>query len=176
MPLVGSGASRCVRRRAGFTLLELLTALIVLGVASTVLLKMFTSSQSLAKSARSHEIAGDLAQEYLTLIESRPDLFVWPDFTDTQPGTAEALKPRDGGPVAALTIDPPATLPLTRRAHDREADAYRDFSWSAEAIAPAADAQFVAVTVQVAWELEGRVRQFTMGSVVPRVVTEGSGQ
>lgn len=176
MPLVGSGASRCVSRRAGFTLLELLTALIVLGIASTVLLKMFTTSQSLSKAARTHEIAGDLAQEYLTLIESRPDLFAWPSFTDSQPGTLLALKPREGGPVPALTSDPPAALPLLRRAHDREAGLYRDFTWTAQTTLPAADAQHVDVTVQVEWELEGRVRQFTLGSAVPRTIAEGAGQ
>lgn len=175
MPLVGSGASRRARR-AGFTLLELLTALIVLGVASTVLLKMFTSSLSLAKAARTHEIAGDLAQEYLTLIEARPDLFTWPSFAESQPGAPQALKLREGGPVVALVSEPPAALPLLRRAHDREAGAYRDFSWTAEAALPAADAQYLDVTVQVEWELEGRVRQFKLGSVVPRAVAEGAGQ
>lgn len=176
MPLVQSGASWCAHKRAGFTLLELLTALIVLGIASTVLLKMFTSSMTLSKTARTHEIAGDLAQEYLTLIESRPDLFAWPSFSDSQPGTALALKPREGGPVHALTSDPPAALPLLRRAHDREAGLYRDFTWTAQTALPSADAQYVDVTVQIEWELEGRVRQFRLGTAVPRAAAEGAGQ
>lgn len=176
MPLVGSGASRRACRRAGFTLLELLTALIVLGIASTVLLKMFTSSQSLAKAARTHEIAGDLAQEYLTLIESRPDLFTWPSFADGEPAVPQALKLREGGPIVALVSEPPAALPLLRRAHDREAGTYRNFSWTAQAALPAADAQYVDVVVQVEWELDGRVRQFKLGSVVPRTAAETAGQ
>jgi len=176
VPLVGSGAYRRAHGRAGFTLLELLTALVVLGIASTVLLKMFTSSQSLAKSARSHEIAGDLAQEYLILIESRPDLFTWPDFADSQPGVPQTIKPREGGPIQALTSEPPAALPLLRRANERESGAYRDFTWTAQAALPSADAQYVDVTVQVAWELEGRLRQFTLGSVVPRAAAQGAGQ
>lgn len=176
MPLVRSGASWRAHQRAGFTLLELLTALVVLGVASTVLLKMFTSSMSLSKTARTHEIAGDLAQEYLTLIESRPDLFAWPSFADSQPGTALAVKPREDGPIHALTSEPPAALPLLRRAHNRESGLYRDFTWTAQTTLPSADAQYVDVTVQVEWELEGRVRQFKLGSVVPRAATEGAAQ
>ena len=49
--------------RAGFTLLEILTALAVIGMASTIFFRLFTVSTSLAASSVSHEVAANLAQE-----------------------------------------------------------------------------------------------------------------
>ena len=78
-------------RRAGFTLLELLTALAVLGVAATIFLRLFSSSYSLADTSRSHEVALNLAEEYLAAIQSNPERFAWPDLEDTAAGGAVKL-------------------------------------------------------------------------------------
>ena len=176
MPNVGLGAFRPLRARRGFTLLELMTALIVLGVASTILLRMFMSSQSLAKAARTNEIAADLAQEYLTLLQDRPDLFAWPNFLDEKPGTALPIKTKPEGPLGSNRAEAPASLPLLRRAHDREEGTYKNFSWSAAGKLPSAEANYVELTVTVTWELEGRLRQFTLTSAAPRPATGGAGQ
>ncbi len=174
MPDEGRGAFPPVRARAGFTLLELLTALIVLSVASTILLKMFLSSQTLAKAGRTHEIAADLAQEYMTLLQDRPELFVWPNFLDEKPETALAIKARPEGPLA--NAEPPVSLPMLRRANDRDAGMYRNFSWAATGKLPAVESNYVELNVTVVWELEGRLRQFMLTSAMPRPAAGGAGQ
>ncbi len=170
MPRLGLGATRS--SRGGFTLLELLTALIVLGVASTILLQMFMSSMTLAKTSATHQIAADLAEEYATLLQTRPDLFVWPNFADEQPGTAAAIKVREGGLIAGVTAEPPVALPLLRRANDREIGTYRDFSWNATGRLPSAEAQYIEVNIEIVWELQGRLRQFVLATAVPRAAVE----
>ncbi len=173
MPRLGLGANRA---RGGFTLLELLAALAVLGVASTILLQMFMSSMTLAKTSATHQIAADLAEEYSTLVQTRPELFEWPNFADEKPGTIAVIKVREGGPLAAAVAEPPSALPLLRRAHDREIGMYRDFTWSATGRLPSVDAQFIEVDVEVVWELNGRLRQFVLATAVPRSAAERAAQ
>jgi len=174
VPRFGLGAYRSPR--GGFTLLELLTALIIMGVASTVLLRMFMSSMTLAKTSSTHQIAADLAEEYATTLRSRPDLFDWPKFTEEQPGTPIAITPRASGPVQNVTSEPPAALPLLRRANEREAGTYRDFTWNAKGRIPSADAPYIIVDVEVVWELEGRLRTFVLETAVPRSTVERAAQ
>lgn len=173
MPLPGERPFAPPRRRSGFTLVELLTALVVIGVATTILLKLFTSSQSLAKSSRTHEIAAAIAEEYLTLMQARPDLFVWPSYES--PNTPAAVTARENGPVPQTFAEPPVALPLERRAHNRERTIYSGFNWKATALLPSEDAAYVELTVEVQWELEDRLKQFMLTTAVPRSAAEGVG-
>jgi prepilin-type N-terminal cleavage/methylation domain-containing protein len=175
VPISGRRPSSQHRGAFGFTLVELLTALIVMSVAATVLLKLFTSSQSLAKSSRSHEIAGAVAQEYLTLLQMRPELFVWPNYLDEPPNTPMPVTARDNGPVPMKFTQAPLALPLARRAHDRERATYSGYTWSASARLPSQDAAWVELTVEVQWQLEGRLKRFMLTSAVPRSTAEGVG-
>lgn len=176
MPDEGRVAFRLARGRAGFTLLEVLTALVVLGIATSILFKMFVSSQALAKTARTHEVAADLAQEYLTLIQDRPELFIWPNFMDEKPGTALPIKARPEGPLAAAKAEAPSALPLERRAHDRDEAIYRNFSWSVACKLPSVESSYVELNVTIMWEVDGRLRQFTLTSVTPRPAAGGAGK
>jgi hypothetical protein len=146
-----------------------------MGVAATVLLKLFTSSQSLAKSSRTHEIAAAVAEEYMTLLQARPELFVWPNYSDQEPNTAMPVTARENGPVPPRFTEPPLALPLARRAHDRERATYSGYTWSASARLPSPDAAHVELTVEVQWQLEGRLKQFMLTSAVPRSAAEGVG-
>ncbi len=175
MPFNGQRLSSPSRSAAGFTLIEMLTALVVLGMGATIFLQLFTSSQSLAKSGRTHEIAASLAEEYMTLLQSRPDLFIWPNYLDQAPSTAMPVKARENGPIASAFVEPPLALPLARRAHDRERSIYGGYTWSAAARLPSPESSYVEVTVQIEWLLEGRVKQFMLTSAMPRSAAEGVG-
>lgn len=175
MPISGQSLSTSRRRASGFTLIELLTALVVMGVAATVLLKLFLGSQSLAKSGRTHEIAANIAQEYVTLIQSRPELFVWPNYQDRPPNTPMPVTARENGPIPQTFTEPPLALPLARRAYDRERAIYGSYTWSASARLPSDDAAYVELTVKVEWQLEGRVKQFMLTTAMPRSKAEGVG-
>ncbi len=161
--------------RAGFTLLELLTALAVLGVASTIFLRLYSSSNALAASSLSHEIALNIAGEYLTEIQARPDNFVWPDFDTIPPGEPQALRAIEDGPVSATFTEPPAALPNVVRANRRDRALYADFTWEASVVLPPGPEQHVELIVEVSWTDGGRLRRFSMNSLVPRSHGEKAG-
>ena len=156
--------------RAGFTLLELMTALAVIGVAATVFLRLFSSSVSLAVASLSHEVAVHLAEEYLATIQSSPERFDWPDLEDTASGEIQSIIPIEESFPA-----PPESMPNLRRAYNRDRSFYRDFSWAAFAVLPEGDAQYVEVLVEISWTDEGYLRRFSLGSIVPRSLAERAG-
>ena len=163
------------RGSAGFTLLELLAALAVLGIASTIFLRLFTSSNSLAASSLSHEVALNIAEEYLTEVQTRPENFVWPDYDETPPGEPQTIQPVENGAVEETFAQPPSTMPNLRRAYDRDRNLYSDFTWKIFAISPQDAAQYIELIVEVSWTDAGRLRRFTMSSMVPRNIGEGTG-
>lgn len=173
IPWMSSQAGRPAR--AGFTLLELLTALAVLGVASTIFLRLYSSSISLAATSRSHEIALSIAEEYLTEIQARPDNFIWPDYDTIPPGDPQSIRPIEDGPVAATFTQPPATPPNVLRANRRDRALYADFTWEAFAVVPPESEHYVELIVEVSWMDEGRLRRFSMNSLVPRSHGGGGG-
>ncbi len=172
-PWISSRAHKT--RRAGFTLLELLTALAVLGVASTVFLRLFSISTSLAATSLSHEVAVNLAEEYLTAIQSNPERFTWPDLEDAASGKVQPIQPKENGEIKESFTSPPAAMPTVRRAYNRDRSFYNDFSWAAFAVLPEDNAQYVEVIVEISWTDEGSLRRFSLASVVPRSLAERAG-
>ena len=162
-------------RRMGFTLLELLTALAVIGIAATIFLRLFSSSTSLAATSLSHEVAVNLAEEYLAAIQSNPERFAWPDLEDTASGKIQPIKPIENGEIEENFTAPPAAMPTIRRAYNRDRSLYRDFSWAAFVVLPEGNAQYVEVFVEISWTHEDRLRRFSLASVVPRSLAERSG-
>lgn len=161
--------------RAGFTLLELLTALAVIGIAATIFLRLFSSSVSLAATSLSHEVALNLAEEYLAAIQSNPERFAWPDLEDTASGKVQPIKSIENGELEESFTSPPAAMPTIRRAYNRDWSFYRDFSWVAFAVLPEGNAQYVEIIVEISWTDEGRLRRFSLASVVPRSLAERAG-
>ncbi len=162
------------RRNPGFTLLELLTALAVIGIAATIFLRLFASSNSLAAASLSHEVAVNIAGEYLATIQASPERFVWPDYDDAAIGEAHALKPVENGAVEENFIHLPEAMPTTRRAYNRDRNLYNDFTWEAFALLPHEGAQYVQLIVEISWMDEGKLRRFSLGSAVPRALGEGA--
>ena len=162
------------RRNPGFTLLELLTALAVIGIAATIFLRLFTSSFSLAAASLSHEVAVNIAEEYLTTIQANPERFEWPDYDDAPIGDAHDLKPIENGAVEENFTHLPEAMPTTRRAYNRDRNLYTDFTWRAFAVLPHEDAQYVQLIVEISWTDEGKLRHFSLGSALPRTLGDGA--
>lgn len=152
--------------RAGFTLIELIVSLFVIGVATTIFMHLYAASIDLGKLSRNRSIAVGVAEEQLGLIMREPSNFVWdyanPDSAGFFRIRAAADDPR-AGVVAPL---PKATLPADA-AFQRESIVFNQFRW--KAIGKLAErGNFHEVTVDVHWEQAGKAQSITISGAVPR--------
>jgi len=168
-----SRASRFQRRNGsilrscnGFTLLEVLVAIVVMGVGITVFVSLFGSSLALAQSNRYQNVATQLAGECLQAIVSAPEKYEW-HLDAAAPGTLEVVTATG---TTQHPIQPPATMPADRRASRRDQNMYKQFSWQAYVRLPKPDAGYVELTVVVRWADKGREYVFPLTSCVPRSV------
>ena len=159
---------------SGFTLIEILTAFLVLSVATTVFIGLYTGSLSLAKSSQNHRVAALIAEESLSELQNSPDAYVWPNFDGSPIGEFKPVTPlEDTG--AVLAADLPSAMPNNERSHNRVRNLYQNFSWQTFARLPEKDANYVEVFVVVHWQHHGRPQQFYLTSAVPRSIGEGIG-
>ncbi len=161
-----------LRSRNGFTLIELLASLMVISIAGTIFISMFISSMRLGNASRDHRVGLQLAQEYLTELQERPDQFEWPNYD----GKVDTLLPVD---VKANDDDvqkatQPSAMPTTKRSHVKTDILYSDFSWKAYARLPDKDSNVVEISVEVTWSDDtGHDRSFTLSSLASRESREG---
>ena len=159
-------------RKAGFTLLEVLVALVIMAVASSIFLTLYSASSAVARSNRSMQTAADLAGEYLTAIVANPNQYRWPDFDNKPYGALyPVLRVGEAG-LSMKQADPPRVRPTNEQASKREKNFYAGFSWEAFTVLPAEDADYVEVLVNVWWQERGRDRVFSLTSCLPRHQTE----
>jgi len=155
-------------RCSGFTLLELLTSLVVISVAVTLFMGMFTASLAMAKQNASQRIAAGLAEERLTEILIHPNQYQWPDFSQEW---TEALLPLTTEVLGRS--EPPNAMPTERSANDRVRLRYEDVTWRAFTRLPARNADYAEVVVEVTWTQHGRPRSLALTSALPRSSVEG---
>ena len=153
-------------RQQGFTFIEILAALAVISIATTIVITLFTASVTLAKSNRSRAVAATLAQEQIDLLTRQPGQFDWPAFD--RPGQLEPVVAKSG----ANTVQPPVALPTAEDAARREASFYDAFTWEAFATLPAEQAQYVELTVVVKWAPSGPGGSLVLTSAIPRANVE----
>lgn len=172
---MAKGTSNRYRSQAGFTIIELLTALVVMGVGTTVLFQLYLSSSDLAESSMDHEVAADIAQEYLTTIQARPEWFIWPDYDSAENGEPIELKPLEGAPISNDTVDSPSTRPNVPRAYNRDRALYADFDWIAYTRRPNPQSNYVEILVEVTWTDDQRVRPLYHTGAMARPPAPGGG-
>jgi len=156
---------------SGFTLAEILAALAVMAVATSVFVSMFTSALGLAQMSRNTKVAVDLADTQLQHIVRNPNLYVWPGLQAFQSGELAPVHAaqKDGDGKFSL----PAVMPLTKAARQRETAFYGKFTWDAYARMPNPQASYAEVTVVVRWLDRGRERVLALTSSVPKTVIGG---
>ena len=150
----------------GFTLVELLTAMVVMGVAISIFISLYVASLDLAETRRVQGVAAKLAEEQLVAVQSNPGAFRWPDFASE--GSGKLIKLQD----AQGKGESPVTVPTVERAQNREKNLYEDCTWEMHARLPLDTSNYVEVVVIIRWESKGRPQVFTLSSTVPRSVTE----
>lgn len=163
-----------IGQRKGFSLLELIVALAVIGVAGTVLVSMYASSVDLGRSARNRTVAAQLAEEQLGAILRHPDQFRW-----EVPATAS----KDPFPISPMTeaakgknlVKAPSAMPLNDNSFQREAALYEQFSWTAQGRLPDVNAAHYEVTVVMHWAEAGQPQMLALTGAIPRFQIPSSG-
>ena len=152
------------RESSGFTLVEMLAALAVAGVAAFIVISLFSWSLVLGQESRRHSMAAGMASELLTRMHQAPDEFVWPELDDISTGEHVPVEASD-----AHEAEPglPATMPTVNRLRDAEIAFREAFHWKAFVKRPSENAHYVELTVAVYWEAQGRERVYTLTSALP---------
>ncbi len=164
-----------VSRRGGFSLLEVIVALGVMGVAIGIIVSLFTASLTLATDSRNESVAAAYAQERMIDVQKNAALFDWSGLNAAAVGqlTPVALS-EVGKEVRGNGFDLPSTLAASANRAQHEMTFYNKFSWEIFAKKPKANAAYVEVTVVVRWQHAGRPRSFALTSLTARGLPEGA--
>ncbi|NIA12611.1 MAG: prepilin-type N-terminal cleavage/methylation domain-containing protein [Nitrospiraceae bacterium] len=142
-------------RPNGFTLIEILVAVAVLGIGATIFISLFSASQDLAETSRSRTVATYLAEQQLDALQRDPGQYEWPSAA-IEPGTMAEILPFGADPAVPRGFTLPSVMPVDSRAYAREANFMKRFSWQAYARTPDAEAAHIELTVVVRWQEGGR--------------------
>jgi prepilin-type N-terminal cleavage/methylation domain-containing protein len=156
---------------AGFTLLELLVALTVVGVAAAVFVGMFSACLGLSRTNRNVTVATEVAETQLAAILRTPQDFVWDNSKVT---TRFPVTTREPEPPGGYAVQPPAVTLVTKEAQQQLADRYGQFRWVAFAQLAAPDAAAYEVTVAVRWTDARRPQTLTLSSAIARALVDKS--
>ena len=156
--------------RSGFTLVELLTAIVVMGFATTIFLRLFMASVTLAEMHRAVRVAASLAEEYMTQVLTYPGEVNWsPVFEDEAANELTRVAPPE-------SVEGPAAIPTIERSYIRTKNLYASYTreaWAripkptAEALDAEADPKYVEVVVVLRWIHDGREHFFSLTSTIP---------
>lgn len=141
-----------------------------MGVATTIFLSLYASSLTMAKSSRSQKIAAAIAEEHINEILIVPGHYAWPDYESQDPGSRFPLSLKGADNLNVKTAKAPTAMPTNERAHRRERNFYRGFTWEALTRLPSETANHVEVIVVVRWQLTGRDQAFSLTTCIPRTM------
>ncbi|HPC15746.1 MAG TPA: type II secretion system protein [Candidatus Hydrogenedentes bacterium] len=159
----------CARtsRTRGFTLLEILVAIVVMGTGITVFVSLFGSSLALAQSNRLQTVAMQLAGECLHAVMNSPERYEW-RLNSADPGALTPVTLLGEPADTRHSVHPPSTIPADRRSSRRDHVMYQNFTWQAYARVPEPGAAHVELTVVVRWNDKGRPCAYPLTSCLSR--------
>lgn len=152
---------------AGFTLVELITALTVVAVALAGLIAMFGISLETARESRMKTIAAELAVTQLAHLQATPESFLW-KYEETNATALFPIVVSEDDPKAGNTVTPLPVKLVNRTIQARNELLYRKFRWKAWGRLTSPDAQAYEVTINVHWDMQGRNRSLALTSSIPR--------
>ena len=153
--------------RHGFTLIEILVALTVIGVATTVMFKFYLMSTDLGNLAQHRGLAASIAENHLTQLIADPAGYVWDYQNPDEQGFFRIKGSIDDPRAGAKAVLPDVLLPLDV-AYKRQVNVYEKFRWSAFGRLSSPDSSFFEVTVDVHWKQADRTENVALTGVVPR--------
>jgi prepilin-type N-terminal cleavage/methylation domain-containing protein len=164
-------------RRGGFTLIEILVALGVIGVGITILFKTYTSSLSVSTSNQQNIVASSVAEEYMNELRIHPELFIWPNYSDTTSNEGfHTIGRKNGNKSPIVVVEPPTAVGTIPKDNQRDKDLYGEYTWAAYARLNADSDDYAEVMVEISWSDKNRDRKLCLTSLFPRKDAEGIGQ
>lgn len=175
-----SDLKRLSNRCAGFTILEMLVALTVLGVATFILITMFLMSLSYDSHSRYMKVATNGAESVAAQILATPEDYVWPTQEQLQSGGSVALELKDTEKDPIHRLMAPSVLPTIPARAQQITDDYERFRWFAYARQPASVEQggatppYLEVEVVIRWSEAELPYYFSVVSTIPYTWVENA--
>lgn len=151
--------------KSGFTLVEVIVALLVVSVALSVFMAMFFMAAYSATERQHSMIAAQLAEQHLSMICAAPHLVVWNTGELNAAGMFE-IQEQEGTAHRSLLATMPETMLLGRSLHEQNINLYNRFHCTAWGRMMSPEAQAYEVTAAVTWDERGRDRMFTLTSAL----------
>lgn len=158
-------------RRNGFTLIELIVALTVISVATTILIRLYMASTDLGIQAQYRELAASVAESQLAQMVSEPANFVWEHDRPDGAGLFRVKEDADDPRAGRKVLLPEVLLPYDA-SFERQTNVYDKFRWAAYGRVPSAASSIVEVTVDVHWKHAGKTEHIALTGAVPRSKVE----
>ncbi len=159
-------------RTRGFSLLEMLAALVVMGIAVSIFFQLFLGAVNLKDSSSKARSAARVAEKTLTQVRANPSAYEWPRYEEAVAGTLIPLLLK-GEQTHVAPAGQPAERPTDRRANERTLAHYSNLTTETYTSMPSADSNYVEVVVVVDWTVEGRRESYSLTTTVPRSLVEG---
>ena len=156
----------------GFTLLELIVSLAVLGTAFWCFISMHNAGLGLAKDSRNQTVAASLADEKLGELLRQPNRFLWEIPSDETSLAHFAIREGQDDANVGNLFDLPTAMPTTRITYDKQTTVYDQFTWKAFGRRPSEESSYYEVTVSVFWNQAGKEKLLALTSSVPRYQVE----
>ena len=163
--------------RNGFTLIEILTALAIVSIASSLFISMFASSVALAKMSRCRRIAVHVAEAQLSDLLLDAGRYDWPRIDELE--VDEWVPVRPALPVGRQAAGPGTPVLLSylpqcadARSDRRDKALYKRFSCETFACIPRKGALYFEVIAVVRWTHAGNEHVYVLTSCVPRDALE----
>lgn len=159
-----------LKGRRAFTLIELIVALAVLGVAITVVVQLFSISVDMTRMAQNSILAHIIAEEKLEFVVNHPEKFNWIIPENYKFGDFFRVLSSPNEPDVGNKVDDFQLLPPEWGRYLKYKNALSSFRWRVLGRIPTPDSDVFEVVVIVSYRETGKVKNYALTSFVPRKV------
>lgn len=155
------------KRKFGFTLIELIVALAVVGIGVTVLFQLFIVSLNINQKSNNLVLATCIAQDCLGQIITTPEKFHWQIPDNVKPGEVFPILTSLDEPKMGNRVEPPKIAPPDWASFKKYQSGFDKYFWKAFGRLSTSSSEVYEVTVVVTYKERGREQNYTLTSFVP---------